>query len=475
MRSLAGRNVSVASFLRSSQAIAGKCRQRSPSSLKTGIVSAFIGQAPGVSSYSPTRSVRVRAISRPATPSIRKKYQLAWRFLPLWSDCPWTEHLNRPGPSVSILPSDPPSKFELKRISESARAGPDATRRSTAAPKGEFPWTHAGSPEVLPHGFRGLAASRGSGSPGWPSSDPLVRGITSAGGLVLAGSSRVPNGEVSSMSASSSMGRVLGLAASLAMVAVVGTADEPGGLPRACIDGTGPGWRALGEDDFTSVNCDPETWSWKDGVVHCTGTPVGVTRTKQPVKNFELVAQWRHLKSGGNSGIFVWAPEKALTGLKPNSLPPGGIEVQVLDHGYAEKYEKDKGKKPDWFTTHGDVFPVGSSRMKPFPPVSPDGSRSFPSKHLSKGIGEWNHYYVRGINGEIRLWVNGEEVSGGSGCDPASGLPLPRIRRLARGVQEPADPGTPLSSAPSGVSGPRASLERCPPSGGATRAAVTAV
>ena len=220
----------------------------------------------------------------------------------------------------------------------------------------------------------------------------------------------------------SRLSRILGVAAGLMLATIVGMADELGALPRAGIDGTGPGWRALGEEDFTNVNCNPETWTWKDGVAHCTGKPVGVTRTKQPVKNFELVAQWRHLKSGGNSGIFVWAPEQALTGLKPNSLPPGGIEVQVLDHGYAEQYEKDTGKRPDWFTTHGDVFPVGSSRMKPFPPVSPDGSRSFPSKHLSKGVGQWNHYYVRGINGEIRLWVNGEEVSGGSGCNPASGF-----------------------------------------------------
>ena len=80
-----------------------------------------------------------------------------------------------------------------------------------------------------------------------------------------------------------------------------------------------------------------------------------------------------------------------------------------------------RGKKGDWFTTNGDVFAVGTSKMKPFPPLSPDGSRSFPSKNLSKGVGEWNHYYVRGINGEIRLWVNGEEVSGGEQCDPSEG------------------------------------------------------
>ncbi len=206
----------------------------------------------------------------------------------------------------------------------------------------------------------------------------------------------------------------------LACLAVV--ADEPAGVPRAFLDGTGPGWRALGEVDFTAVNCDPDTWSFRGGVIHCTGQPVGVIRTRKPLVNFELVARWRHLKPAGNSGIFVWAPEQALSGLKRNALPPGGIEVQVLDNGYAEQYEKETGKKPDWFTTHGDVFPVGSSTMKPFPPISPDGSRSFPRKHLSKGVGQWNHYYVRCINGEVRLWVNGEEVSGGTACKPAAGF-----------------------------------------------------
>ncbi|MBL9123273.1 MAG: DUF1080 domain-containing protein [Planctomycetaceae bacterium] len=190
--------------------------------------------------------------------------------------------------------------------------------------------------------------------------------------------------------------------------------------PRATIDGTGPGWRSLGEADFVNVNCDPGTWSWQDGAAHCTGQPVGVIRSQKPVTNFELVAEWRHLKSGGNSGIFLWAPEGPLNKLKPGKLPEG-IEVQVLDHGYAEQYEKQNKKKADWFTTHGDVFPVGASKMTPFPPVAPDGRRSFPTKQLSKGLNEWNHYYIRAINGEVRLWVNGEEVSGGTGCEPRTG------------------------------------------------------
>jgi len=198
-------------------------------------------------------------------------------------------------------------------------------------------------------------------------------------------------------------------------------AEEAAPLPKATIDGAELGFQPLGEQDFTNVNCNPDTWTWQDGLVKCTGQPVGVIRSKKAFTNFELVAQWRHLKSGGNSGIFVWTSDAALEGLQPGKLPGGGIEVQVLDHGYTEQFEKDSGKKADWFTTNGDVFPVGTAKMKPFPPTSPSGERSFPRKNLSRGVGEWNHYYIRAINGEIRLWVNGEEVSGGADCDPRTG------------------------------------------------------
>ena len=198
-------------------------------------------------------------------------------------------------------------------------------------------------------------------------------------------------------------------------------AQDPIPTPRATIDGQGPGWVELTEKDFERVNLEENTWTWEGALAKCTGKPVGVTRSKVQYTNFELVAQWRHLSSGGNSGIFIWASPEGMLDLKPNSLPSVGIEVQVLDHGYTEKYEKSSGKKADWFTTHGDVFPVGKSKMKPFEPVAPGGKRSFPRKQLSLGVNQWNHYYVRAINGEVRLWVNGEEVSGGTDCQPATG------------------------------------------------------
>ena len=66
-------------------------------------------------------------------------------------------------------------------------------------------------------------------------------------------------------------------------------ADESAALPKAWIDGTGLGWQKLGDADFVNVNCAKDTWSWNDGVVHCTGTPTGVMRTKKQYTNFELV------------------------------------------------------------------------------------------------------------------------------------------------------------------------------------------
>src|SRR4051794_7747829 len=185
-------------------------------------------------------------------------------------------------------------------------------------------------------------------------------------------------------------GMLLFAVAALSAAALSVSADEPVAAPKAFIDGTGPDWKPLTGDDFVTVNGDPDTWVWKGGEVHCKGTPIGVCRTKEQYTNFELVAEWRHLKSAGNSGIFVWASEEGLKDLPPGKLPGAGIEVQILDHGYMEQYEKKTGKKAEFFTTNGDVFNVGKSKMTPLPPASPNGKRGFPRKNLSKGINDWN-------------------------------------------------------------------------------------
>lgn len=216
----------------------------------------------------------------------------------------------------------------------------------------------------------------------------------------------------------------------LALVCAVScaTADEAAPLRKAFVDGDGQGWVTLGEKDLVNVNCADDTWSFKGNEIHCTGLPIGVIRTVKPYKNVEIVVEWRHLKPAGNSGLFVWASEESLAKMaaekdQPKGMRlPHGIEAQILDHAYRTQYEERTGNKgPHSFHTHGDVFPTGPTKMTPLPPASPNGVRGFPRKELAKGSPEWNHYYLRAINGEVRLWVNGEEVSGGTGCTPAEG------------------------------------------------------
>lgn len=160
---------------------------------------------------------------------------------------------------------------------------------------------------------------------------------------------------------------------------------------------------------WVNANCAPETWSVTNGMIHCTGHPTGALRTERQYENFILEVEWRHLSSGGNSGVFIWGTPIAAPGVPFLR----GIEVQVLDHGYNES------GKNQWYTTHGDVFPIHGARMRPF--GRHNGERSFPSEERSKGSPEWNHYRIVGTNGTIRLSVNGKEVSGGENCNYRKG------------------------------------------------------
>ena len=166
-------------------------------------------------------------------------------------------------------------------------------------------------------------------------------------------------------------------------------------------DGFTPMFNGRDLSGWVNVNCAPETWSVHDGMIACTGTPTGALRTEKQYENFIMEVEWRHLKSGGNAGIFIWASPLAA----PAVPFLRAIEVQVLDHGYGNT---------ESYTTHGDVFPIHGATMKPF--GRHNGMRSFPSESRSKPSPEWNHYRIVCEAGVIRLHVNGKEVSGGEDC-----------------------------------------------------------
>lgn len=177
----------------------------------------------------------------------------------------------------------------------------------------------------------------------------------------------------------------------------------------AAEDGFVPLFNGRDLTGWVNVNCAPETWSVRDAVIYCTGKPTGAMRTSRQYENFILELEWRHLTSGGNSGVFLWGTPIAAPGVPFLR----GIEVQVLDHGYNAR---GKGER---YTTHGDVFPIHGATMQPF--GRHNGQRSFPSEERSKPSPEWNQYRIVCTDGVIRLSVNGKEVSGGENCNYRKG------------------------------------------------------
>ncbi len=232
------------------------------------------------------------------------------------------------------------------------------------------------------------------------------------------------------------MNTMLRLLPLLALSACAGRSEQAvqASLPPTTF-ATTEGWRQLTLDDFINVNGEADTWSEREGAIVCTGIPLGGARSREVYTDFELSVEWKHHEHAGNSGLFLWCPEQAFTDLPPGKLPRSGIEVQVLDLGYEENWQASKGAPSDWFTSHGDVFPVGDSSMQAVTPTidysaadgttytvgKPDGARSFPTQRLVRPAGEWNHYYLRAVDGELRLWVNGQEVNGARQCSPSSG------------------------------------------------------
>ena len=162
---------------------------------------------------------------------------------------------------------------------------------------------------------------------------------------------------------------------------------------------------------WVPVNVAPETFTVRDGMIVTNGNPTGYMRSEKVYENFVMEVDWRHMKAGGNSGIFVWGDGIPALGTGYTR----GIEVQVLDNAY-----NIKGKN-EWFTTHGDIFPIWGATMTPAGRIAQRGSRSFPSEERSKSSPEWNHYRITGNNGELRLEVNGKEVTIGKDCRPRKG------------------------------------------------------
>lgn len=152
------------------------------------------------------------------------------------------------------------------------------------------------------------------------------------------------------------------------------------------------GWKLFLPD----AAADPaNTWSVKDGVIHCTGTPVGYMRTEQEYENYRLRLEWRFPGSPGNSGVLLHTQGEDM-------VWPKSIEAQ-LQHEHA-----------------GDIWVIGGTTFKEH---KNKDDRRVPKKNKSaeKPLGEWNQYEIVCKGNTITLHVNGVLQNTATECTVSKG------------------------------------------------------
>jgi hypothetical protein len=149
------------------------------------------------------------------------------------------------------------------------------------------------------------------------------------------------------------------------------------------------------------TNSDPmQTWSVRDGVIHCTGQPYGYARTEQVYSNYELTVVWRFVKvapHADNSGIFVHIQS-------PDAVWPECIECQG-EYQHQGDFHLHAG-----VTANGHPLSTKSTRV---PQLEPQNENP---------AGDWGTNQVICQGGSIHLYVNGKLMNQVTCCNLTSGF-----------------------------------------------------
>jgi hypothetical protein len=167
------------------------------------------------------------------------------------------------------------------------------------------------------------------------------------------------------------------LLATLAALLLPCAAAVPDGREKA--DGVVPlfngkdlaGWRVYGGK--------ADNWSAEGGMIVCHGRGGGWLGTTRDYADFEVRLEYR-LRPGGNSGLYVRAPQKG-------HISRAGMEIQILDDN-APEYAR-----LDFYQYTGSLYHVVA-----------------PTRRMTRPAGRWNRLAVRVEDRRLQVWVNGVRV-----------------------------------------------------------------
>jgi len=171
------------------------------------------------------------------------------------------------------------------------------------------------------------------------------------------------------------------------------------------------GWKTVLDDPAA----DPaKTWSVKNGVLHCTGSPRGYLRTERDgFRDYRLSVEWRWpegTRDNANNGVLVHASTPNALGVWPKSL-----EVQLAN-----------GNAGDFWVIPGDDSLDPTTIDVPLKSL-PSEKRFADRRHFNftdgseKPVGEWNTMEIVCRGDTVAVKVNGEIVNYAFDCSVSSG------------------------------------------------------
>jgi hypothetical protein len=158
------------------------------------------------------------------------------------------------------------------------------------------------------------------------------------------------------------------------------------------------GWNAFSPDAEKAGSKASDSWTVRDGVLICSGSPAGYIRTTAEYENYVLFVQWRFspvTKKAGNSGVLM-----ATVG--PDKVWPTSVEAQLMSENA------------------GDFWNIGEVVMTTDPERT-KGRNTKKTAMAERPVGEWNEYEIIVSNGEIVLNVNGQELNRATGVKNTKG------------------------------------------------------
>ncbi|MBI1932312.1 MAG: DUF1080 domain-containing protein [Ignavibacteriales bacterium] len=143
-----------------------------------------------------------------------------------------------------------------------------------------------------------------------------------------------------------------------------------------------------------NVNAD-EIWKISEGIIHCTGNPIGYLRTKNEYVNYKLTVIWRWPSEPGNSGVMLHCQ-------LPDQVWPKSIEAQLMSENA------------------GDFYVISGSDFKEL--VDKESRRlEKQNKNSENTPGEWNKYEIICNDNSITLNVNNVFQNKATECTLNSG------------------------------------------------------